>query len=167
MRYYWIKDRINQKQFKLTWRPGVDNMADYFSKHHPPWYHKKCGTNIYQKIGKRMRMRIHRDKIDDIHVHLCTYTCSHDHTWTMDLRTYTYRDKIDDIHIHLCTYTCSHDHTWTCAHIHVRMTINAHIYVFAWPYTCNISKRIRGCTYNVTNHKWRTAACEGVLLPPR
>ena len=41
MRYYWIKDRIKQKQFKLTWRPGTDNMADYFSKHHPPWYHKK------------------------------------------------------------------------------------------------------------------------------
>jgi len=30
MRYYWIKDRIKQKQFNLTWRPGVDNMADYF-----------------------------------------------------------------------------------------------------------------------------------------
>jgi len=49
MRYYWIKDRIKKKQFKLTWRPGVDNMADYFSKHHPPWYHK----NVVQIFTKK------------------------------------------------------------------------------------------------------------------
>jgi len=98
-----------------------------------------------KKLGMCMRMRIHRDKIGDTHE--------------------TERNTFMDLH----TYTCSHDHTWTCAHIHVRTTIHgpAHIYVFAWPYTCNISKRIRGCTYNVTNHNWRTAACEGVLLPPR
>ena len=62
MRYYWIKDRIKQKQFKLTWRPGVDNMADYFSKHHPPWYHKKMRYKYLQKpqdahedVNMRMR----------------------------------------------------------------------------------------------------------------
>ena len=40
MRYHWIKDRIQQKQFQLIWRKGKINMADYFSKHHPPWHHK-------------------------------------------------------------------------------------------------------------------------------
>ena len=40
MRYHWIKDRIQQKQFQLIWRKGKVNMADYFSKHHPPWHHK-------------------------------------------------------------------------------------------------------------------------------
>jgi len=49
MRYYWMKDRIKQKQFNLTWRPGTDNMADYFSKHHPPWYHKKMRYKYLQK----------------------------------------------------------------------------------------------------------------------
>ena len=88
MRYYWIKDRIKKKQFKLTWRPGVDNMADYFSKHHPPWYHKKMRYKYLQKNRKAHEDEdAHKDedtprKIDDIHVPLHTYTCSHDHTCT-------------------------------------------------------------------------------------
>ena len=39
MRYWWMKDRINQCQFNLIWAPGKFNLADYFTKHHPPWYH--------------------------------------------------------------------------------------------------------------------------------
>ena len=40
MRYHWLKDRIAQKQFNLYWSPGRTNIADYFSKHHPPAHHK-------------------------------------------------------------------------------------------------------------------------------
>ena len=40
MRYFWVQDRIKQKQFQLIWRKGRTNMADYFTKHHPPWHHK-------------------------------------------------------------------------------------------------------------------------------
>ena len=40
MRYWWMKDRIQQKQFNLTWSKGADNNADYFTKQWPPWYHK-------------------------------------------------------------------------------------------------------------------------------
>ena len=35
MRYYWIRDRIRQKQFRLEWQPGVTNLADYLTKIHP------------------------------------------------------------------------------------------------------------------------------------
>ena len=62
MRYYWIKDRIKQNQFKLTWRPGTENMADYFSKHHPPWYHKKMRYKYLQKpqdAHEDVKMGIH------------------------------------------------------------------------------------------------------------
>ena len=41
MRFYWVKDRVKQKQFLVYWRQGVDNDADYFTKHHPPSHHRK------------------------------------------------------------------------------------------------------------------------------
>ena len=40
MRYHWLHDRIEQKHFQVIWRKGSLNMADYFTKHHPPWHHK-------------------------------------------------------------------------------------------------------------------------------
>ena len=39
MRFYWIKDRIEQGQFRVFWRPGPENLGDYHSKHHPPEHH--------------------------------------------------------------------------------------------------------------------------------
>jgi hypothetical protein len=32
MRFYWIQDRVAQKQFIVTWRAGVVNLADFFTK---------------------------------------------------------------------------------------------------------------------------------------
>jgi hypothetical protein len=40
MRYYWMRDRVRQKQFRIHWEPGTENKADYFTKHHPPAHHK-------------------------------------------------------------------------------------------------------------------------------
>ena len=40
MRFYWLRDRIEQQQFQLIWRKGKANMADYFTEHHPPYHHK-------------------------------------------------------------------------------------------------------------------------------
>ena len=40
MRFHWMQDRCNQKQFLVYWKPGKHNLADYFSKHHPPHHHK-------------------------------------------------------------------------------------------------------------------------------
>jgi hypothetical protein len=39
MRFYWIRDRIQQGHFLVYWRPGSENDADYFSKHHPAKHH--------------------------------------------------------------------------------------------------------------------------------
>ena len=41
MNYYWVRDRISQKQFNLIWKRGSENLADYFTKHHPPAHHKR------------------------------------------------------------------------------------------------------------------------------
>ena len=39
MRFYWIRDRINQDQFNIHWKPGSTNMGDYFTKTFPPAHH--------------------------------------------------------------------------------------------------------------------------------
>jgi hypothetical protein len=36
MRFYWVKDRVEQGQFNVGWAPGDTNMGDYFTKHHLP-----------------------------------------------------------------------------------------------------------------------------------
>ena len=41
MRFYWVRDRVRQNQFKIYWKRGQDNYADYYTKHHPPSHHQK------------------------------------------------------------------------------------------------------------------------------
>jgi hypothetical protein len=41
MRFYWVKDRVEQDQFNGGWAPGDTNMGDYFTKHHSPAHHKR------------------------------------------------------------------------------------------------------------------------------
>ena len=53
MRFYWVRDRIRQNHFHLFWDEGKKNLAEYFTKHHPIWYHKSMrpryvkAKNIY------------------------------------------------------------------------------------------------------------------------
>ena len=41
MRFYWLRDRVEQKQFDVRWRPGKTNLADYPTKHHTGQHHQK------------------------------------------------------------------------------------------------------------------------------
>jgi hypothetical protein len=41
MRFYWLQDRVEQGQFRVYWAPGKYNLADYFSKLHPPSHHRR------------------------------------------------------------------------------------------------------------------------------
>jgi hypothetical protein len=60
MRYWWMKDRISQGQFNLTWAPGKFNLADYFTKHHPPWHHRKMRYKYLQKVCSALRPLLNR-----------------------------------------------------------------------------------------------------------
>ena len=40
MRYYWLRDRETQRQFKIYWQPGIQNDADYWTKHHSVFHHR-------------------------------------------------------------------------------------------------------------------------------
>ena len=39
MRYHWLRDRQTQEQFNIFWDKGINNEADYTTKHHPPAIH--------------------------------------------------------------------------------------------------------------------------------
>jgi hypothetical protein len=41
MRFYWIRDRVQQKQFNIYWAPGKRNLADYYTKHHSAAHHQQ------------------------------------------------------------------------------------------------------------------------------
>ena len=34
--YHWVQDRVCQKQFLEYFCPGITNLSDPFTKHHPP-----------------------------------------------------------------------------------------------------------------------------------
>ena len=40
MQFHWLRDREFQKQFRIYWRPGKLNYADYWTKHHPGSHHQ-------------------------------------------------------------------------------------------------------------------------------
>ena len=40
MRFHWLRDRECQEQFRIYWRPGKLNYADYWTKHHAAKHHK-------------------------------------------------------------------------------------------------------------------------------
>ena len=51
MRFYWVRDRVNQNQFMIYWRPVANNVGDYVSKHHSPAHHQTmrpiCFVNLF------------------------------------------------------------------------------------------------------------------------
>jgi hypothetical protein len=61
MRFYWVKDRIKQNQFQLIWRKGSTNMADYFTKHHPPWHHKQMRYQYLHRALTTILVRIQKE----------------------------------------------------------------------------------------------------------
>ena len=52
MIFYWLKDRVEQGQFRIYWEPGHTNLADYYTKHHPPSHHKRVRP-IYVYCGSQ------------------------------------------------------------------------------------------------------------------
>jgi hypothetical protein len=48
MRFYWIKDRVKNGEFLIHWRKGIDNDADYFTKHHSPSHHRLLRSRYLQ-----------------------------------------------------------------------------------------------------------------------
>ena len=41
MIFYSVRDRILQNHFHIFWEEGKKNLANYVTKHHPIWLHRK------------------------------------------------------------------------------------------------------------------------------
>jgi hypothetical protein len=46
MRFHWLRCCSAQDQYRYYWRPGTQNLADYWTKHHPAKQHKKFWPQI-------------------------------------------------------------------------------------------------------------------------
>jgi hypothetical protein len=50
MSFHWLRSREAQGQFKIYWQPGNINLADYFTKHHPPAHHVNVGAEFLTRV---------------------------------------------------------------------------------------------------------------------
>jgi hypothetical protein len=57
MRFEWLLDRERQGQFKIYWRPGKTNLADYFTKHHPPSHHRNMRGEFLTRVAELQKLR--------------------------------------------------------------------------------------------------------------
>ena len=68
-----MEDRVKSKQFLVYWKPGSQNMGDYFTKHHPPHHHREIrATYLYMenallKIGQNIVHKWANDVLTPIH----------------------------------------------------------------------------------------------------
>ena len=46
MIFHWLRDRMNQLQFRFHWRPGLTHTSDYWTKYHTAAHH----TNFRREI---------------------------------------------------------------------------------------------------------------------
>jgi hypothetical protein len=49
MHFYWVRDGICQGQFLVHWKPGLENLAGYYTKHFSPKHHQTvCLTYLHK-----------------------------------------------------------------------------------------------------------------------
>jgi acyl transferase domain-containing protein len=57
MRYHWLTDRVRQRQFNVFWRPGLENLGDYHTKHHSAQHHKDMRHLILHEANSLQVLR--------------------------------------------------------------------------------------------------------------
>jgi hypothetical protein len=53
MQFFWVGDKVAQKMYDITWHPGLENLADYQSKHHVGLHH--VAVRPYYSIDQGLR----------------------------------------------------------------------------------------------------------------
>jgi hypothetical protein len=78
MRFYWLQDRVEQDEFRIFWERGADNLADYFTKHHPAAYHRAMRSRyLHDPVGARIRQAFLVHKLAQNSAFLCAVTNLH------------------------------------------------------------------------------------------
>ena len=54
----WLLYSEQQGQFKIYWRTGNSNLADYFTKHHPPSHHRNVRGDFLMHVAELQRLRL-------------------------------------------------------------------------------------------------------------
>ena len=54
MRFNWLRDRVKQGQFEVSWCRGKHNIADYFTKELPPEHFKQLRKHVLPEKSKRV-----------------------------------------------------------------------------------------------------------------
>ncbi len=64
MLFHWLRCRDAQDQFRYYWRPGTQNLADYFTKQHPATHHKNVRPTILTAVNdlEYSKLRVTQDK---------------------------------------------------------------------------------------------------------
>ena len=57
MRFEWLLDRAQQGQFRIYWKPGKTNLADYFTKHHLPAHHRNVRGEFLTRVAELQQLR--------------------------------------------------------------------------------------------------------------
>ena len=100
MRFYWIRDRINQDQFNIYFKPGSTNREDYFKKHSPPAHHSTVRPSYLhiEKYGKSTLQGCVNLTLSANHpVHPYTPAKSSAHTFTQNCAR-IHRESPEDAH---------------------------------------------------------------------
>ena len=63
MRFHWLRDRECQQQFRIYWRPGKLNYADYWTKHHPAKHHRNIRNEFLTPQIALEMLRLEKAKL--------------------------------------------------------------------------------------------------------
>jgi hypothetical protein len=73
MRYHWLTDRVRQQQFYVYWRPGLENLGDYHTKHHSAQHHKDMRGLILHQANSLQVLRGFVKLLPLLQPQLCTH----------------------------------------------------------------------------------------------
>ena len=57
MRFYWLHCQEAQNQFRFFWRPGGQNLADYWTKQHSAAHHQNMRAEFLTKVEEVYKLR--------------------------------------------------------------------------------------------------------------
>ena len=117
MQFYWIRDRSNQDQFNIYWKPGSTNRGDYFTKRFPSAHHTTVRPSYLHvaKYGKPSTLQgcVNLTLSANHPVHLCTPAKSSAHAYTQNC-AHIHREFLKDAHARAQQRTYLYKYFLTC-----------------------------------------------------
>ena len=117
MQFYWIRDRSNQDQFNIYWKPGSTNRGDYFTKHFPPAHHWTVLPSYLHvaKYGKRSTLQgcVNLTLYANHPVNPCAPANRSAHAYTQNCAC-IHRESPEDAHAHTQQHTHLYNYFLTC-----------------------------------------------------